>query len=90
LSGDHEGGGNSDKGKKGNKHDPRTASSFTDVHTAYKIVTTFFNVYCIGEQNIFDLELLQAKRTHPNLSVPVGLQVQNNGIKISDHENLKS
>ena len=45
----------------GNKHDPVTASSFTDVRASYKIVTTFFNVYCIGEHdehNISNLELL--------------------------------
>jgi hypothetical protein len=71
-------GGNSGKSfEKGNKHDPKTAISFIDIHAAHKIVTTFINVYCIGEQdeqNIFDLELLPARRSHRNLSGLVSLQ----------------
>jgi len=65
------------QGEKANKHDLKTASSFIDVYAAYKIVTAFFNVYYVGEhdeQNSFDLELLPTKRSHPDLSRPVGLQ----------------
>jgi hypothetical protein len=49
-------------------------------------------VHSIGEhdeQNTFDSELLAAKCSHPDLSEPV-TKVQNNRIKISDQEKLKS
>jgi hypothetical protein len=62
------------------------------VHTAYKIVTTSFNVHRIGEhdeQNMLDSQLLPAKRSHPDLPGPV-TNVQNNALNISDYDQLKS
>jgi hypothetical protein len=86
-----EGGGSSGKGE-GDKDNLETASSYTDAHTAYKTVASFFYVHSTGEheeQHTSGSELLAATCSHPDLSGPV-TKLRNNWIKSSDHEKLKS
>jgi hypothetical protein len=61
LCNDREGGGSSEEEEEGDKRGPEPVPSFTEAHTAFETVKSFFYAYSIGEhdeQVILNLELV--------------------------------
>lgn len=53
----HANGRSSEQKEDGDKHEPEPVPSYTEVHTSYEIVESFFDVHVIGKHDILNLEM---------------------------------